>query len=164
VLLLVEKKILLDSFGVFYYPCKRLVFVNGAYYTTNECEKQLSRDVKMKKISERIRELRGDKSQVAAARQLGIAQQGWARYESGAALPGAEVLHRICCRFSVSADWLLGFTDNRQGIATPTPDAAALAKIAALEAENAALKDESTRLKAENTAYRFALEAIGKGK
>ena len=118
----------------------------------------------MEKILERILAVKSDNSVASFARSLGLSQPSVHYYLSGERELSLKFIYHVCYRYHVSADWLLGFTDNRQGIATPAPDAATLAKIAALEAENAALKDESTRLKAENTAYRFALEAIGKGK
>ena len=122
----------------------------------------------MKKISSRFRMLRGHDSQSEAAAVVGITQQGWARYEKGHALPGAEMIHQICCNFHVSADWLLGFTDSRTGTAAPATDAATLAKIAALEAEIAAIRAEKdaeiARLNGVIEGLRLAFTATGKGK
>lgn len=39
-------------------------------------------------------------------------QQEWARYEHGDVLPRADKLQQICRILAVSADWLLGLTDN----------------------------------------------------
>lgn len=64
-------------------------------------------------IGERLKELRGTTSQADAARRVGIAQQGWARYESGSVTPGADVLCRICSVFGVPSDWLLGITERK---------------------------------------------------
>jgi transcriptional regulator with XRE-family HTH domain len=61
---------------------------------------------------ERLRIARGSYSQQQAADKLGIKQQSYARYESGKITPGIDVLHRICCIFKVSSDWLLGLTDD----------------------------------------------------
>lgn len=64
-------------------------------------------------ISARLRELRGNVSQAEIAQSVGISQQGWARYEKGKALPGAEIIHQICETLDVSADWLLGLSDSK---------------------------------------------------
>lgn len=67
----------------------------------------------MKTIGTRLKELRGTETQANLAKRLGISQQGWARYETGKILPGAEVIRQICSTFGVSADWLLGLSDVR---------------------------------------------------
>ena len=71
-------------------------------------------------FSARLKEARGSATQVAVAQALGIKQQAYARYESGGALPGAEILQRICLRLGVSADWLLGLTDKRGAAVSAT--------------------------------------------
>ena len=114
----------------------------------------------MKKIFARLKEVRGDLSQVAAARKIGICQQGWARYERGGATPGAEVIVQICSKFNVSADWLLGLSDHRNGTCTPVADPALTQKIDELSAENARLKEEMLRLKGENDGLNRALEMM----
>ena len=70
----------------------------------------------MSTIGDRLRELRGASSQREMAEAIGIKQNAWARYESGGALPGAEILATICRVHACSADWLLGL--ERHG-ATP---------------------------------------------
>ena len=62
----------------------------------------------MSEFSDKLRQLRGDSSQAEMARQLGMKQPQWARYESGASSPSIEVLANICRVHCVSADWLLG--------------------------------------------------------
>lgn len=64
----------------------------------------------MEHFCERLKELRGGKSQAEIARLLGVKQQNWARWENGVVFPGAETLHHICSTFHVSADWLLGLS------------------------------------------------------
>jgi len=59
---------------------------------------------------ERLKQLRGERSQAAMAHILGVKQQNWARWEAGTVLPGAETLHHICATCHVSADWLLGLS------------------------------------------------------
>ena len=63
-------------------------------------------------FASRLKELRGVRSQAEMATMIGITQQGWARYETGKVLPGAEVLHQICVTCKVSADWLLVIGDS----------------------------------------------------
>ena len=69
----------------------------------------------MEHFCERLRELRGAKSQAEIARLLGVKQQNWARWENGVVFPGAETLHHICVAFHVSADWLLGLPERGVG-------------------------------------------------
>jgi transcriptional regulator with XRE-family HTH domain len=59
-------------------------------------------------FAERLRAERGNRSQSQMAELLGMKQPMYARYESGATLPSAELLFNICQKLEVSADWLLG--------------------------------------------------------
>lgn len=77
-------------------------------------------------IGERMRELRGSSSQREMADAIGIKYNAWARYEAGGALPGAEIIEKICRIHACSADWLLGLKDN----AAPTVTAGAGAAVA----------------------------------
>ena len=70
-------------------------------------------------FSLRLKEVRKGLTQAQAAQKVGLSQQGWARYETGKLLPGAEAIHQICSPFGVSADWLLGLPE-RGGAATVT--------------------------------------------
>ena len=84
-------------------------------------------------------ELREGMTQADAGKRIGKTQQVWARYESGAVKPNAEMILQICSSFHVSADWLLGLTDER----APGGAGANLAlqqKIHDLEVENSALQ------------------------
>ena len=62
----------------------------------------------MNNLSDKLKQLRGSTSQAEMARQLGMKQPQWARYESGVSSPSIEVLTNICRVHCVSADWLLG--------------------------------------------------------
>ena len=68
--------------------------------------------IKMSILSERLRELRGTSSQSEMANELNMKQPQWARYESGASVPGADIIEKICRVHDCSADWLLGLTDR----------------------------------------------------
>lgn len=63
----------------------------------------------------RIREARGALTGREFARRCGIVSQSLAKYERvGFSLPGAELLRRMAIATGVSADWLLGLTDERE--------------------------------------------------
>lgn len=114
----------------------------------------------MKKISVRLKEARGNLSQVAAARKVGISQQAWARYESNGCSPNVESLIPICRAFGVSADWLLGLSDRRDGGVTVVPDPALVEKVDTLTAENADLKAQLLHLQGEVEGLNRALNVL----
>jgi transcriptional regulator with XRE-family HTH domain len=62
----------------------------------------------MEALSSRLRELRGERSQAAFARELGITQQRYANYESGIREPDLTTLCRIAALTTGSVDELLG--------------------------------------------------------
>ena len=59
-----------------------------------------------------MRELRGASSQREMAEAIGIKWNAWARYEAGGAIPGGEIITRICRVHACSADWLLGLKES----------------------------------------------------
>jgi len=71
------------------------------------------------------------------ARQLGMKQPQWARYESGASSPSSEMLATICRVHACSADWLLGLKERGTSAAPgDSPDCKAcphMAKLRKLE-------------------------------
>ena len=70
----------------------------------------------MSVLSDRLRELRGTSSQREMADELSMKQPQWARYESGASVPGADIIEKICRIHACSADWLLGLKDNAPSV------------------------------------------------
>lgn len=76
-------------------------------------------------LSERLRELRGEQSQLQMAEPLGMKYQHWAKYERGESAPGAELLAKICRVHSCSADWLLGLSNKPTTITASGPGAVA---------------------------------------
>ena len=74
----------------------------------------------MSVLSERLKELRGTSSQSEMAAALNMKYQQWARYEKGEVAPGADILANICRTHAVSADWLLGLSDDR-GVSAAKP-------------------------------------------
>jgi transcriptional regulator with XRE-family HTH domain len=70
-------------------------------------------------FAEHMRHTRGDLTQSAFCRKLGIPLTTYQRYESGARVPNIDVLVKIVWCIGVSADTLLGLdqmTDTQGGI------------------------------------------------
>mgnify|MGYP002626353734 CR=1 FL=1 len=67
----------------------------------------------MKKISSRLREIRGDLSQAKIAQKIGVSQVTWGRWELGTREPSIDDILKICSSEMVSSDWLLGLSDSR---------------------------------------------------
>ena len=65
------------------------------------------RAVDWQRVGERLRELRGTKTQGEFARELGISQGQLSRYESGKSEIGPEVLLRISENFRKGIEWIL---------------------------------------------------------
>ena len=61
-------------------------------------------------FSEKLRAVRGSRTQSEMALVLEMKQPMYARYESGTTTPSAEVIYRICQNTGVSSDWLLGLS------------------------------------------------------
>ena len=72
-------------------------------------------------FSETMSELRRKKgaSQRTAAADLGISQALLSHYENGAREPGLDFVCRACEYYGVSADYLLGGTDEPGGETAP---------------------------------------------
>lgn len=66
-------------------------------------------------LAERLRELRGDLSQCEFAAKIGVKQTSYSSWERGVKDPAAQTVAQISSTFGVSADWLLGLSDNREG-------------------------------------------------
>ena len=64
---------------------------------------------------ERIKQFRQENklSQADIARTLGITQQQYFKYEKGTNELPIRYLVAICQAYNISADWLLGLTDNK---------------------------------------------------
>lgn len=110
----------------------------------------------MKYISDRLKELRGAESQTAVAKRLGISQQGWARYETGKILPGAEMIRQICSKFNISADWLLGLSDVRTTTQSIEPPMIGLNKRQSLQRDDVAFELAAIRRQLEQQKQEIA--------
>lgn len=62
---------------------------------------------------ERLRELRGTKSQEEFAKFLDVSRPTVGSYENGTRIPDAVILKNIAVRCKVSTDWLLGLSQYR---------------------------------------------------
>lgn len=60
----------------------------------------------------RLKKLRGTVSQSEFAAQLGIKQTSYSAYERGRMEPSASMIVLICKNAGVSADWVLGLSDQ----------------------------------------------------
>ncbi len=69
----------------------------------------------MEGFGERLRELRGCKSQASFARELGLSQVVYGRYELNQREPNLDTLCHIGLTLGVSADWLLGLPERGVG-------------------------------------------------
>ena len=70
----------------------------------------------MKNYTERMRDLREDhdKTQQAVAEYLGTTQQMYSRYEKGINEIPVRHIIALCKYYGVSADYLLGLTDQNE--------------------------------------------------
>lgn len=108
----------------------------------------------MKKILARINLCKEeDESTASFARRIGVSQQTTHNYLSGGRKISLEFINSICCNCQVSADWLLGYTDERTGTAAPVADAALTERIKELELDLA-------KANARIAGLEFALNAL----
>jgi transcriptional regulator with XRE-family HTH domain len=110
----------------------------------------------MEKILSRISECQGRKTASKFATLLGMSQQSVHNYLSEKRKLSLDFIISVCCKCHVSADWLLGFTDDPKGTAAPATDPTLAALIAEKDAEIA-------RLKGKIEGLELAFKAFGKG-
>lgn len=68
----------------------------------------------MKINEERLRELRGGKSQTEIAKAIGCAQKTYSQYELKQRDTSTDVLCQLADYYGVSTDYLLGRTEKRK--------------------------------------------------
>ena len=108
----------------------------------------------MKKILSRIKSCMEDGESVNSfAQRIGVSQQTTHNYLSANRRIPISFIISVCCNCRVSADWLLGFTDERTGTAAPVADAALTERIKELEL---ALAEANARI----AGLEFALKAL----
>ncbi len=64
----------------------------------------------------RLKELQGENTVTAFARYLEIPQNTLDCYIKGRRKPSVELVLRVCKKCAVSADWLLGLSEDRSGV------------------------------------------------
>ena len=79
----------------------------------------------MKKVLDRILELKGSQNTAAFARSIGINQQTMDRYLKGRE-PPIGVVQQLCVSYGVSADWLLGLPEKASMTVTGNSGAVAI--------------------------------------
>lgn len=115
---------------------RTLYTISGANVNTKNGES-------MKKFLERMKLLQGSRSQREFANSLNIplnSYTNWFLYDRS---PGIDTLFSVCTKLGVSADWLLGLSDDRSpgvAVASDTQTSDLEKKIIRLEGENAALQ------------------------
>ena len=109
-----------------------------------------------KNFCQRLRELRGSLTQAQYAEKIGSKQTTLSSWERGFREPNIDGIVLIATSCGVSADWLLGISDDRGGGAPAADTTETEKKIVELEKENLALKGEIKGLQ-------FALDAVMKG-
>ena len=80
-------------------------------------------------FAEHMRNARGDLSQRAFCRKLGIPLITYQRYETGLRVPGIDVFVQIVKRTGISADTLLGLKHKTASQETKKPSLRALSKL-----------------------------------
>ena len=72
-------------------------------------------DLDKSQLAQRIHYVRTEiahMTQTQFCRELDMAPATYYNYANAANYPNARILHAICVRFGVSANWLLGLEDN----------------------------------------------------
>ena len=65
-------------------------------------------------LPQRLRELRGKRTQANMAEAIGVTQASYAQWETGRRHEKLKAFARMCRALNVSADWLLGLDDQRK--------------------------------------------------
>ena len=75
-------------------------------------------------FAERLKQLREEKgyNQEYVADYLGVKQQTYSRYENNVSEPDIATIQKLTALFKVSADYLLGLSESRQGNLDRLPD------------------------------------------
>lgn len=71
------------------------------------------KSVRFPVFRERFLQLKGDRTTIEFAKNLGIARATVGFYEAGERIPDALGIEKICRVCGVSADWLLGISDTK---------------------------------------------------
>lgn len=72
-----------------------------------------------KSLPERLEELRADRTQKEFARLIGTPLNTYTNWTRGIRMPTADAVVRICTHLNVSADWLLGLSEDDGALKQP---------------------------------------------
>ena len=72
-------------------------------------------------VVRRIKELLGSDTETSMAKFLGIPQVTLNYCLAGKRKPSLELIYHICDKYKVSADWLLGLSEDRGGVHSAAP-------------------------------------------
>ena len=95
----------------------------------------------MSTFAQRLRQLRGERSQREMAMLLNVEQASYAYYELGKRQPKLNDFTRICRVLNVSADWILGINDTQ-----PQADPSVGERLALLRAQSERTKADMERI------------------
>jgi transcriptional regulator with XRE-family HTH domain len=70
-------------------------------------------------LGDRLKILRGGRSQTDFAREFGLIQQTYARWENNSREPSVDEILKVSHRCGVTTDWLLGVDDEKTEHAKP---------------------------------------------
>lgn len=72
--------------------------------------------VKILKLPQRLRDLRGKRTQQQMAELIGVSQASYAQWENGRRHENLYKFANLCRSLNVSADWLLGLVEERKNL------------------------------------------------
>ena len=67
-------------------------------------------------LGARLKKVRGDDSQMEFCRKIGAKQGTYSAWERDEKEPSYKAIAVICQTFGISADWLIGLSDNDKGV------------------------------------------------
>ena len=67
-------------------------------------------------IAQRLRQLRDGRTQQQMAERMGVSQASYSQWETDRRHKNLDTFAEMCRRLNVSADWLLGLTDERKSL------------------------------------------------
>ena len=109
------------------FPIKRLIDFCNIFDVTIDYvfnfsdikqNKKIIKEIDLIKVGERLKNFRKDNNltQKEIASFLNIDQPTWSIYEAGKSLIGTPFLYMICSKYNISADYLLGRTNEPKNI------------------------------------------------
>ena len=108
----------------------------------------------------RLIELQGENSVTSFARYLEIPQNTLDCYIKGRRKPSVELILRVCKKCGVSADWLLGLSEDLGGSQTAAPQPALTKSRQKVFDPNAILAEEIAAIRREQKHQAAELAAI----